>query len=72
MKNIKLSDICEFQGGYSFKSKEYQTDKINSFELFRMGNISRGGGMNQNANHAYINKEKCQRLDRFILKKTIS
>jgi len=68
-KTYKLSEICYFQGGYSFKSGEYQRTSENSYDVFRMGNIARGGGINHNANHAYINKSKCDGLGKFILQK---
>jgi type I restriction enzyme, S subunit len=68
-KTYKLSEICHFQGGYSFKSREYQSTPENAYDVFRMGNIARGGGINFNANHAYINKSKCNGLDKFILQK---
>lgn len=68
-KTRKLSEICHFQGGYSFRSNQYQATSENAYDVFRMGNIARGGGINHNANHAYINKSKCEGLDRFVLEK---
>lgn len=36
MEKIKLGDVCKVQGGYAFKSKEFQKDNI---PIIRIGNI---------------------------------
>ena len=36
MKKVKLGDVCKVQGGYAFKSKEFQKDSI---PIIRIGNI---------------------------------
>ena len=36
MEKVKLGDVCKVQGGYAFKSKEFQKDSI---PIIRIGNI---------------------------------
>lgn len=36
MEKVKLGDVCKVQGGYTFKSKEFQKDSI---PIIRIGNI---------------------------------
>jgi len=75
MKNPKnwpckpLGSLCEFQNGYAFKSRELEQEGNDKYEVFRMGNIARGGGLNHAAKRAYLSKSKALDLQRFLLNK---
>lgn len=65
----KLGDIIEFINGYAFKTKELTTYKTNnSYAIFKMGNIVKGGGLNSKIK-SYIDKDKCFNLSKYILNK---
>ena len=64
-----LEDCIDFYNGYAFKSEDlsdYPTK--NSFAVFKMGNIVKGGGINHEGTKSWISKELCNSLSRFILK----
>jgi type I restriction enzyme S subunit len=67
-KQMPLSELCEFQNGFAFKNSDYVEKNEGTFEIFRMGNILKGGGFNSNANRAFIRQEQAVQLRRFILK----
>lgn len=65
-----LNECIEFSNGYGFESDDLLDTKLeNCYEVFKMGNIKRGGGLNINGTKSWIEKEKCNTLKRFILKK---
>ncbi|GAM14265.1 restriction endonuclease subunit S [Mesobacillus selenatarsenatis] len=65
-----LGELIEFQNGYAFKSKELlKQDTGDTFHVFKMGHINKGGGLNKSGTKSYIEREKCKRLNRYIIKK---
>ncbi|RLL50703.1 restriction endonuclease subunit S [Mariprofundus sp. EBB-1] len=65
-----FDEVIEFSNGYAFKSKELIKEPANnSFAVFKMGHIKKGGGFNPSKTKDYIAKEKCVNLSRFVLKK---
>lgn len=64
-----LGEIADFINGYAFKSGDLKSeDDGNSYHVFKMGHIERGGGLKENATKSYIEKIKCQKLEKYILK----
>lgn len=69
-KNGKLSDICNFSNGYGFVSGDLlEEEKEDCYSVFKMGNIKKGGGLQEDKTKSYIEKSKCEGLDKFVLKK---
>lgn len=69
-KDGKLSDVCDFYNGYGFVSGDLlDEEKGECYAIFKMGNIKKGGGLQEDKTKSYIEKGKCIGLERFILKK---
>ena len=69
-KNGVLSDICDFFNGYGFVAKYLLEAEIdNCYSVFKMGNIKKGGGFQEDKTKSFIKKDKCNGLDKFVLKK---
>jgi len=66
-KQIRLAEVCNFQNGFAFKNSDYVEDRDGAFEIFRMGNIFRGGGFNPDGKKAFVSEEQARRLGRFLL-----
>jgi type I restriction enzyme S subunit len=64
-----IDDVCDFQNGYAFKSKEMTKSPIGTYKVFKMGHIKKGGGLNQTGTKDYYEKVKCEKLDRYLVKK---
>jgi type I restriction enzyme S subunit len=64
-----LDDVCDFQNGYAFKSTEMSKSKEDTYKIFKMGNIKKGGGLNRSGTKDYFEKSKSKNLDRYLLKK---
>ena len=65
-----LEDIIEFQNGYSFKSGNLlNKEEANTYPIFKMGNILKGGGFNYSATKSWIKKEDAINLDKYLIKK---
>ncbi len=65
-----FDEVVEFSNGYAFKAKELIKEPTNnSFAVFKMGHIKKGGGFNPAKTKDYVEKEKCSKLSRFVLKK---
>jgi len=66
----RLEEIIEFTNGYAFKSKELiKSPTNNSYSIFKMGHIKKGGGFNSAKTKDYIEKERCNKLAKYVLKK---
>ena len=69
-KIVKLGDVIDFQNGYAFKSKDLlDVESDSTFRVFKMGNIKKGGGINHSGTKSYIERDKCQNLSNYIIKK---
>ncbi len=66
-EHVRLSELCDFQNGFTFKNTDYVDEDDGTFQVFRMGNILRGGGLNPQANKALISREQGEKLRRFLL-----
>lgn len=65
-----LEDVIEFHNGYSFTSKELESEFSNeSYHVFKMGHIKKGGGLNAEGTKSYFSKSKAQKLSKYVLKK---
>jgi type I restriction enzyme S subunit len=64
-----IDDVCNFQNGYAFQSQEMSKIGIDSYKVFKMGGIKKGGGLNRDSTKDWYEKTKCEKLDRYIIKK---
>lgn len=52
---IKLSDVADFKNGFAFKSADLRDESTeNSFKVFKMGHIKKGGGFNRENKTQYV------------------
>ena len=66
----KLTDIADFSNGYAFSSRDLsEEEESECYSVFKMGNIKKGGGLQEDKTKSYIKKEKCVDLKKYILKK---
>ncbi len=64
-----LDEVADFSNGYAFKSKELlKTPTDDCYHIFKMGHISKGGGMNINGTKSWIKKDQCGGLLKYVLK----
>jgi len=68
-ETLPFEVLCDFQNGYAFRNKDYDQEGTDTYVVFRMGNIARGGGLNRSVSQVFISREKCERLERFVLGK---
>ena len=64
-----IDQECDFLNGYAFKSKELSSTPEESFHVFKMGNIKRGGGFNFEGTKSYYPKTNANALNKYLLKK---
>ena len=64
-----IDDLCDFQNGYAFKSTEMSKSKDDTYKIFKMGNIKKGGGLNRAGTKDYFEIGKSKQLGRYLLKK---
>lgn len=65
----KFGEVIEFINGYAFKSKDLSKEPIeDSFKVFKMGDIKKGGGFNPGKTKGYFPRTLSQKLDKYILK----
>jgi type I restriction enzyme S subunit len=64
-----IADVCDFQNGYAFKSNDMTKSTADTFKIFKMGNIQKGGGLNRSGTKDYYEKEKSKHLNRYLIKK---
>ncbi|MDI9407384.1 MAG: restriction endonuclease subunit S [Chitinophagaceae bacterium] len=64
---MRLAEVCNFQNGFAFKNSDYVEAERGGLEIFRMGNILRGGGFNPDGKKAFVSEEQAQKLGRFLL-----
>lgn len=67
-ENGALESCIDFLNGYAFKSEELLDKPTkDSFDVFKMGNIKKGGGLNHEGTKSWIERAYCVGLERFIL-----
>lgn len=65
----KFGEVIEFINGYAFKSKDLSKEPIeNSYKVFKMGDIKKGGGFNPGKTKGYFSRSLSLKLDKYILK----
>ncbi|NJW52446.1 restriction endonuclease subunit S [Salinimicrobium oceani] len=65
----QLEDIIKFSNGYAFKSKQLlKEEEPDTFHIFKMGHIQKGGGLKADGTKSWIKKRDCKGLDKFILR----
>ncbi len=65
----RLSEIAEFINGYAFKSKDLLKEySVDTYKIFKMGDIKKGGGFNPDKTKSYIKKDDFVQNNKYILK----
>lgn len=68
-ENGILDSCVDFLNGYAFKSDDLLDEPISDcYDVFKMGNIKKGGGLNYDGTKSWIEREFCVGLERFVLK----
>ncbi len=66
-KSFQLDELCEFVNGFAFKPNSYVTKSNDTYEVFRMGYISRGGGFKEDNTPVFVPKTH-PKLDKYFLR----
>jgi type I restriction enzyme S subunit len=64
----KLGEVIEFINGYAFKSNDLMDFEGDTYKVFKMGDIKKGGGFNPSKTKSYFLKSKAKKLEKYILK----
>lgn len=65
-----FGNIISFSNGYGWNSKDMlESYQLDTYKVFKMGNIKIGGGINKEKTKSWILKEKCSGLEQFLSKK---
>lgn len=68
-ENGTLGSCIDFLNGYAFKSDDLLDEPTdNCYDVFKMGNIKKGGGLNYDGTKSWIEREFCIGLERFVLR----
>ena len=63
-----LESCVDFLNGYAFKSDDLIDEEIpDSYDVFKMGHIKKGGGLNYSGTKSWISRSYCKGLSRFVL-----
>jgi type I restriction enzyme S subunit len=62
-----LEELCDFQNGFAFKNSDYADKCDDTWEVFRMGNIARGGGFKEDSTPVFVQRNYPKKLDRYLL-----
>ena len=65
MRFVHLSDVCDLQNGYAFKSKDY-VEKSNTCNI-RMSNIRPGGKFDEFHNEKYLPDNYAKKYEEYLL-----
>ena len=65
----RISELCEFTNGFSFKSGDYIEKSKDTLEVFRMGYIERGGGFKEDSTPVFVPKKYNRDLSKYLLQK---
>ena len=63
-----LDFLCEFTNGYAFKSTDYVARSHETYEVFRMGYIERGGGYKEDSSPVFVPRAYPRDLNKFLLR----
>lgn len=67
-RTYRLEELCEFSGGFSFKSTDYVAKSSDVIEVFRMGYIQRGGGFKEDDSPVFVPRSYSRNLDKYFLR----
>ena len=68
-ENGILDSCVDFLNGYAFKSDDLLDEPVSDcYDVFKMGNIKKGGGLNYDGTKSWIEREFCVGLERYVLK----
>jgi type I restriction enzyme S subunit len=63
-----LGECVDFSNGYAFKSKELlDFEQPDTYHVFKMGHIKKGGGLNAEGTKSWIKRDNCRSLGKFVL-----
>lgn len=67
-ENGILDSCIDFINGYAFKSDELLSEPLpDCYDVFKMRNIKKGGGLNYDGTRSWIERKSCSGLERFVL-----
>jgi len=67
-ENGILDSCVDFLNGYAFKSDDLLDEPVSDcYDVFKMGNIKKGGGLNYDGTKSWVEREYCVGLERFVL-----
>lgn len=67
-ENGILDSSIDFLNGYTFKSDDLLDEPTSDcYDVFKMGNIKKGGGLNYDGTKSWVEREYCIGLERFVL-----
>lgn len=65
-----FGNVVSFSNGYGWNSKDMlDSEQINTYKVFKMGNIKIGGGINKDKTKSWILRDKCLGLEQYLSKK---
>ncbi len=65
-----FGNVVSFSNGYGWNSKDMlDSEQINTYKVFKMGNIKIGGGINKDKTKSWISRDKCLGLEQYLSKK---
>ncbi len=64
----RLDELCEFINGFAFKSTDYVEKSSETWEVLRMGYISRGGGFKEDSTPVFVPKSYKKNISKFLIK----
>jgi type I restriction enzyme S subunit len=67
-REFQLDEICDFVNGFAFKPENYIEKSADTYEVFRMGYISRGGGFKEDSSPVFVSREN-PRLEKYRLRR---
>ena len=67
-ENGILDSCVDFLNGYAFKSDDLLDEPVSDcYDVFKMGNIKKGGGLNYDGTKSWVEREYCVGLERFVV-----
>jgi type I restriction enzyme S subunit len=65
----RLDSLIKFSNGYAFKSKQLlKQEEPDSYHIFKMGHIQKGGGLKANGTKSWVKRSECSGLNKYVLK----
>lgn len=65
-QEFQLDEVCEFINGFAFKPENYVEKSADTYEVFRMGYINRGGGFKEDSSPVFVSRSN-PKLEKFRL-----